>query len=85
MAMNAADDTDRSCSATHQPSVMNAPFPPSRHLPLATRHVSDLPGTVNRVEIVVSHRKQATEPLSTRNVPVHAFFQIPGECFDGLA
>jgi len=52
---------------------------------LATRFFSCLPETVNRVETHVSHRKQTTEPLSTRNVPAHAFCPIPGGFFDGLA
>lgn len=47
--------------------------------------LSFLPGTVNRVNMIVSHRKQMIAHPFTRNIPTHAFCPIPGEFANGLA
>jgi hypothetical protein len=53
---------------------------PVDSMPLTTFHLqlanhAALPGTVNRVETHVSHRKQTIAHASTRNVPAHAKFR----------
>ena len=53
--------------------------------PFITRYSAFLPGTVNRVKTLVSHRKQTTEHPSTRNVPAHTSRTFFRSFSDGLA
>jgi len=48
---------------------------PTNHYSPLTNHAF-LPGTVNRVETHLSHRKQTIGHTSTRNVPVHGCFRV---------
>jgi len=58
------------------PRILRAVWQNLPGVPETLRVLGWLPGTVNRVETHVSHRKQTIGHASTRNVPAHGYLRV---------